>query len=375
MKVEVIQEKLAQALVHINKAVSNKPNIPVLNNVLIETDNGAIKLSSTDLEIGINAMVGAEIAEKGKLTVSAKLLSEFVNSLKPGKLKLLLNEQKLIVESVDNRAEFFIIPADDFPSVPHSEGEPMVSLNALEFGKMLDKVTFSASTDNTRPVLTGVLTKITKRKLSLVAVDGYRLSQKVTKIEEGPKDDYLGIIPAKSLNDVNKIIKDVAVDKDVVELYTLQENNQIVFKINEVEVISRLIEGEYPAYEDILPKEKQHSFSILKGELADAVKVVSIFARNAVGNKTKFAVDPEKGRLNLSALVIDVGKNVTSVDISKTEGDEIETAYNAKFMQDMINSIKGDEIIYESNGTTSPGIFREKDDKDYIHVIMPMRLE
>ncbi|MBD3362929.1 DNA polymerase III subunit beta [Candidatus Dojkabacteria bacterium] len=375
MKIEVIQKKFAKALIHINKAISTTPNIPVLANVYIEADKDSIKLSSTNLEIGINATIGANIQKKGKVTVSAKLLSEFIGTIKPGKLNIYLEGQKLVVESTDNSAEFFIIPADDFPSVPEAKGKPLVKINALEFSKALDKTTFSASTDNSRPVLTGLLTKITKRKLTMVGVDGYRLSRKIMKIKDGPEKDFLEIIPAKSLMEINKIIKDVAGEKDEVEIYKLKDNNQVVFKIDDIELVSRLIEGEFPSFEDILPEKKDFSFSVLKAELSEALKVVSIFARNVVGNKTKFAVNAEKAKLLMKVLVVDIGKNETFVDIAKVEGDDLETAYNARFLQDMITAMEGEEIIYETTGATSPGVFKDKKDKDYLHIIMPMRLE
>lgn len=374
MKAEVIQEKFSQALNHINKAISGKPNIPVLNNVLLVAEKGKIKLSSTNLEIGINASIGADIEEEGKITVSAKLLSEFVSTMKPGKIKIAFDGKKFVVNSVDNSAEFFVIPADDFPDVPKASGEPILKFNSIDFAAALDKTTFAASNDNSRPVLTGLLFKITKRKLSIVALDGFRLSQKIIDIEGGPEEDFKEIIPSKSLQEVGKIIKDVCTDKEDIEIYTMKSKNQIIFKIGEIELASRLIEGEFPPYEDILPKGKQHSFSVLKSELSDVVKIVSIFARNVVGNKSRFKVDMGKKKLTLSAEVVDIGKNDASADIAKTMGEDIESAYNAKFLQDMINSIESDEIIYETNGTTSPGIFLDGKDKSFIHVIMPMIL-
>jgi DNA polymerase III subunit beta len=375
MRIEVIQEKFSKALVHINKAVSNRPNIPVLGNVLISTEKGSIKLSSTNLEIGINATIGADVKEEGSVTVSAKLLSEFVSTLKSGKITIELKEKKLVVKSVDNLAEFFTIPAEDFPTVPMSDGSPMLSIPAVDFSRALDLTIFSASTDNSRPVLTGILMKITKRKLLMGSVDGFRLSHKEMKIESGPDSDYNEIVPAVSLSDVNKILKDMAEDEDMVEIYSLESNNQILFKIGDVELVSRIIEGEFPNYKDIMPVEKQNSFQILKNELANTVKVVGIFARNVVGNKTKFSINAEDKKLSLSAVVVDVGKNDSSADILNVEGGNMDTAYNVRYLQDFINSISGEEIVYESNGATAPGVFKDKSDKTYLHIIMPMRLE
>lgn len=375
MRIEVIQEKFAKALVHINKAVSNRPNIPVLGNVLIATQKGSIKLSSTNLEIGINAQVGADVTEEGAVTVSAKLLSEFVSTLKPGKITLELIDNKLVVKSVDNLAEFYTIPAEDFPTVPTSVDSPILEIPSVDFSRALDQTIFSASTDNSRPVLTGVLFKATKRKLTLVGVDGFRLSHKELKIENGPDEDYQEIIPAISLSDVNKILKDSSEQDKQLEIYALKANNQVLFKIGDIELVSRLIEGEFPNYQDIMPNEKQYSFEVLKSELTDAVKIVSIFARNVIGNKARFAVDGTANKLKLSAVVVDVGKNDTSVDIAKADGGDIETAYNVRYLQDFINAISGEEIVYETNGPTAPGVFKDKKDKSFLHIIMPMRLE
>ncbi|MCA9386053.1 DNA polymerase III subunit beta, partial [Candidatus Dojkabacteria bacterium] len=244
MNIKVIQEKFAQALVHTNKAINSKPNIPVLSNVLLKASNGVLELSSTNLEIGVHAKIGAEIEEEGEITVSAKILYEFVNSLKPGKLELKTDGQRFVVNSVDNNAEFFTIPSDEFPSIPIASGQPLATLNALDFADALGKTTFAASSDNARPVLTGLLFKITKRKLTLVGVDGFRLSQKVLDITEGPETDFKEIIPARSLQDVTKIIRDISSEKDEIELYSLPEKNQVIFKIGDVELATRLIEGE-----------------------------------------------------------------------------------------------------------------------------------
>ncbi len=375
MKTEIIQEKFAKALSHINKAISGRPSIPVLNNVLIEAQNSIFKLSSTNLEMGINVNLAAQVEKEGKMTVSARLLFEFVSSLKPGKLSIIEEGTKLVVKSVDNTAEFVTISADEFPTVPVATGKAIVRLRALLFAKAIEKTAFSASTDTARPVLTGVLLKITEHKLTLVAVDGFRLSQKQISLKEGANHEFNQIVPAKTLLEVARIIRSEAQEKDMIELFFLEGKNQLIFKLNEIELATRLIEGEFPAYEDILPVDKQHAFSALKVELADAVKIVGIFARNVIGNKARFIVKPDQNHLVLSSEVIDMGKNEAICDIVNTSGELVETAYNARFLQDMINAIEGEEIIYETNGPSAPGVFKDKEDSEYIHIIMPMRLE
>lgn len=374
MKVALIQEHLARALLHINKAVSNRPNIPVLANVLLETEKGKLKLSSTNLDIGISTWIGATIAEEGKLTVSAKLLSDFVNSLKSGKLELVQNNQTLVVKSVDNVAEFYTISADDFPRVPEKEGEPTTTINAGELAEAIKKTAFAAGTDESRPVLTGMMFEAIKMRLTLVTVDGFRLSKKQLKLSSSATEDLKEIVPARSMMEVEKLIADSDPKADV-EIYLLGAKNLLLFKIGDVEFSTRLIEGEFPNYEQILPKENILSATLAKKEVEAMIKVAGIFARNVVGNKAKFAIDAKQKRLTVSTKVADLGGNDSSIDIKALEGNDFETGFNVKFLSDMIGSMTSDEIIFESNGPTAPGLFRDPKDSEYMHVIMPMRLE
>jgi DNA polymerase-3 subunit beta len=376
MKVSLMQENLAKALTHINKAVSNRPNIPVLANVLIEAQKGMIKLSSTNLEMGISMWIGANISEEGKLTVSAKLLSDFVSSLKPGKIDMFQKDNLLEVNSVDNKAEFYIIPADDFPKVPEAEGQNIIELNAFQFADAISQTAFAAGTDDSRPVLTGILMIGHDMQLTMVGVDGFRLSRKILKLEKSVKiDDFKEIVPAKTLKEMEAILRDVATDKDVVKIYSLGEKNQLLFKIGDLELSTRLIEGEYPDYEKILPKEKSLRIEINKEELANMLKVVTIFARNVIGNKTRFKVDVTAKTLSMSANVVDIGKNDSTIQLKEIEGDDLETGFNVKFLMDVVNVIKSEKIFFEANGPVSPGVFINPDDESFVHVVMPMRLD
>lgn len=375
MKISLIQENLAKALNHITKAVSNKPNIPVLSNVLLVAEKGKLKLSATDLELGMNVWVGADTDDEGQVTVSARLLSEFVSSIKPGKIILELEGNTLKVNTEDNSAKFNIIPADEFPLVPTPEGKPFMVLNALDFAKGISQVTVASAKDDSRPVLTGVLFESTERRLTMVGVDGFRLARKVVKLEKGAKEDMTNIVPSKALSELASIVNDIATDKDSVEVYLLDDKNQMLFMIGDVQLSTRLIEGKFPDYQQILPKESSFTFTITKEELEGVVKVAGIFARNVIGNKTRFIIDPKKKVLKLAATVADVGQNESTAGLDELEGDELETAYNAKFLADMLNSISGEEIIFETSGVTAPGVFKDKADKDFVHVIMPMRIE
>lgn len=376
MKISLIQENLAKALQHINKAVSNKPNIPVLANVLLETEKGRLKLSATNLDIGISAWIGSSIEQEGKLTVSARLLADFVNSLPPGKIELNQTSQSLVVSSVDNKAEFFIIPAEDFPRVPEPEGEVVIEINALELASAINKTAFAAGTDESRPVLTGILLRGKETNLTIVAVDGFRLSKKEMTLEKSIGSERLEeIVPAKALSEVEKLIKDTCKKEDTVQIYLLGGKNQMLFKVGDVELSTRLIEGSFPNFEDILPSEKQLQARLNKKEFASMLKVVSIFARNVVGNKTRFKIDSDHKTLNLYTKVVDVGNNESSLNLKDLEGSDFETAFNVKFLSDMISTIEAEEFFFETNGSMAPGVFLDPKDSDFVHVVMPMRVE
>ncbi len=375
MKLQSTQENLSKGLNYIIKAVSSNPSIPVLANVLIETTKDELKLSATDLELGVTTTIGADIKKEGKITVDARTLAEFVHSLSPGKLDIELKDKVFLVESKSNSAEFNVIDADEFPPLPQAGKTSEMKLNALNFSGAINQVTISAAADDSRPVLTGTLFDATKRKLSMVGVDGFRLSKKTLKISRKKDTDFKHIVPAKALQELARVSADCCDKEDEVEVYLLKDKNQMLFKVKDIELSTRLIEGEFPDYEQIMPKETKYKFGVEKESFEKTIKVVSIFARSAVGNKALFDFDPEKSSLKLSAQVADVGENESTVEVFDTEGDKMKTAFNTRFLLDMIGIMEGDEILFESNGVTAPGVFKDKDDEDFLHIIMPMRTD
>lgn len=375
MKATVTQENFAKALNYVSKAISTNPSIPVLSNVLIEVNDSQLQLSTTDLELGITTLIGADIKGDGKVTVNAKTLSEFVNSLSSGKLNIELKDKTLVVSNSSNSADFNIVSAEEFPPLPKPDKKASFNINGILFAKAIEQVTVSSATDDSRPVLTGILFEATQKKLSMVGVDGFRLSKKVEKIKRTKKKDFKHIVPSKALNEVARISQDQCEEDDDVEAYLLKDKNQLIFKVKDVEVSTRLIEGEFPEYQQIMPKESKFSFAVDKEALAQTVKVVSIFARAAVGNKAVFEFMPSKNSLKLSAQVADVGENESTVEVHDVQGDKLKTAFNTKFLTDTINAIEGEEILFETNGVTAPGVFKDKEDKDLLHIIMPMRLD
>lgn len=375
MDVTVTQENFAKALSYVAKAMSTNPSIPVLANVLIETTKDQLKLCTTDLELSISTLLGADVKKEGKVTVDARTLAEFVNFLSSGKLTLELKEKVLEVKNKTNSADFNIINAEEFPPLPVPEGKVTFKVKALPFSKAINQVVVSAASDDSRPVLTGILFQSTTKKLTMVGVDGFRLSRKLVDILRSGSKEFSYIVPARALQEVARISQDSCEEEDEIEVYLLEEKNQMIFKFKDVSLSTRLIEGEFPDYKQIIPKEAKVKFSADKESFAQTVKIVNIFARGAVGNKSVFEFTPSKNLLKLSAQVADVGENESSVEVHEVEGEDLVTAFNTRFLSDMISAIEGEEISFESNGVTAPGVFKDKDDQDFLHIIMPMRLD
>jgi DNA polymerase-3 subunit beta len=375
MKVTVTQENFAKALNYVSKAISSNPSIPVLSNVLIEVENKQLKLSTTDLELGISTVIGADAKTEGKTTVNAKTLSEFVNSLTSGTLDLALSDKVMTVKNKQNSADFNIVSAEEFPPLPQADEKAEFKVSSLDFAKAINKVAFSTASDDSRPVLTGILFEATTKRLTMVGVDGFRLSKKVMDVKRAAKSDLSQIVPARALSEVARIAQDAEDEKASIEVYLLSDKNQMLFEVDDVEVSTRLIEGEFPEYQQILPKESKFKFKVEKEALAQTIKVVNIFARSAIGNKAVFEFKPSENELKLSAQVADVGENESTVEVHDVEGDDLKTGFNVGFLNEMLTAFEGEEIEFESNGVTAPGVFKDSEDKDYLHIIMPMRLD
>jgi len=297
-----------------------------------------------------------------------------VNSLSSRTLTLSKNENVLEVKNDKNSAEFSTIDAGEFPPLPETTDKPLFSIDAKKFAHAINQTAIASATYDSRPVLTGLLFELSETKLNIVGVDGFRLSKKTLTIENSGKVAMKQVVPAKALLELSRMCMDTE-DDEKVNVFLLSEKNQMLFTFDDISVSSRLIEGEFPDYEQIIPKESKFKFCVDKDALAKTVKVVNIFARSSVGSKAVFSFLPEKNSLNLSAQVADIGENESSVDVHDVAGENMKTAFNTKFLSDMVNVIEGEEISFESNGVTAPGVFLDKKDKDFLHIIMPMRIE
>ncbi len=377
MKITLSQEKLASALSYVSRAVSTKPNIPVLSNVLLEISKDKLKLSATNLDMGINLWIAGMMDTEGKVTVSGKFLTDFVSATGAGKVTLSLDEESLNVKTDDSQASFNTIPASEFPILPKAGGEPFITLETSTLLKALEKVVFATSTDfaTSKVQYTGVLFEITEEEpeiLTLVGLDGFRLSKKTIKLESKKSEPIQLIIPSRPLQEMVKILQSES--PEVVQVYLSESKTQILFKFDEVEISVRLLEGPYPDYERVVPTEHAFSFDVDKDEFVKALKVVNTFARSIQGARVDFDLDLEKGTLLLRSKVPDLGINETKVKVEKATGSsDLKDAYSLNFLIDMAGHLEGDIVHFETNAPLAAAVFTEPDDEDFIHLVMPLQ--
>jgi DNA polymerase-3 subunit beta len=378
MKISCLQENLAKGLATVGRAVASRSTLPVLSNILLQSDEGRLRLTATNFEIGINSWVGARVEEEGSITVPARLLTEFVNSLPPGQIDMELAErtQTLNLKCARFEANIKGIEASEFPDVPTAEsieGQNNLHLEVEAFRRMVDQAVFAAATDESRPILTGVLAQFHQGGLTLAAADGFRLA--VTSADVGVDvDETAGVIvPARALAELNRISSE---QEDPIELIITPNRNQILFHLSNTDLVSQLIEGSFPDYTQIVPK--THSTRTLVGteEFLKAVKVAFLFARDAA-NIIRVKILPGSeltpGQMIVAATSAELGDNVSELDAS-VDGDEIEVAFNARYLMDALNVVGTPEIAIETSTTSSPGVIRPVGGDDFLCVIMPMHI-
>jgi DNA polymerase-3 subunit beta len=378
MKISCLQENLAKGLATVGRAVATRSTLPVLSNILLQSDEGRLRLAATNLEVGVNCWIGARVEEEGSTTVPARLLTEFVNSLPSGQIDMELNErsQTLNLKCARYEANIKGIDANEFPDVPTAEsinGQNNLHLEAETFKQMIDQVVFAAATDESRPILTGVLAQFHQGGLTLAAADGFRLSVSSADVGVDLDETTSTIIPARALAELSRVSVD---QEEPIELILTPQRNQIVFHLSSTDLVSQLIEGTFPDYNQIVPKTHTTRTIVGTQELLKAVKVAFLFARDAA-NIIRFKIVPGSeltpGQIVITGTSAEFGDNVGEIDAT-IEGDEIEIAFNARYMIDALSVMGTAEVALETSTPSSPGVLRPVSGDDFLCVIMPMHI-
>ncbi|HRI05583.1 MAG TPA: DNA polymerase III subunit beta [Candidatus Dojkabacteria bacterium] len=369
------QDTFAKYLNIVSRVVNSKPGLPILNNILFEAKGGKVHLTATDLEIGINTWIGADVQTEGKVTVPAKQLTEFVNSIPSEKVDVTFDKHMVVVSTVNNNAEFHTIPSDDYPNVVTIDKEaPVLKISQEDLLTSVKRVAFAAASDDVKPVLTGVRIEIEGKNVSFVAADGLRLSKQTIKIKEESVKNVNLLVPVKALQELAFVVSEMGLDaKDLINLYIMEDRNQVIFRFGDVDIVSRLIDGQYPEYRQIIPTGYKTQAVARKDEFSNALKVTNIIARSVLGNKIILDLNPTENEVALSASQSEVGSN-RSVLSGVLEGESLKIAFSARFLGDMFNNLDGEEILLECTESVKPGVFKIKGDDNFIHLIMPMML-
>ncbi|MBX7233446.1 MAG: DNA polymerase III subunit beta [Caldilineales bacterium] len=379
MRISVLQENLAKGLAIVARAVATRSTLPVLSNILLETDQSQLKLSAMNMEIGINCWIGAMIEEEGAITVPARLLSDFVASLPKERIDMELNvrTQTLHLRCARNEANIKGIDASEFPIIPtyrRETGLPATELPPDKFRRMIDQVAFAAASDESRPTLTGVYTRLDGERLRLVATDGFRLAVRSTLLEE-PAPAAVGVIvPARALTELSRILGAVELgEDDGVQVTITEARNQIMFHLPGVDLVSQLIEANFPDYNKIVPSTYNTRVVVNTAEFLKAMRLSYLFARDAANIVRLSVVPGDPGKIVLTATSNEMGDNEAEVD-ALVEGESVQAAFNAKFMIDVLSVVETPEVVFEVISASRPGVVRPvgAGEEEYVHVIMPM---
>jgi DNA polymerase III subunit beta len=373
MKVTCLQENLSKGLSIVGRAVSPRSTLPVLGNVLLAVDNGRLKLSATNLEIVITCWIGATVEESGSTTVPARTFSELINTLPQEKVELSHNEttETLHVSCGRTQANVKGISTDEFPVVPNPDDTNRIRMDPAVLKQVISQVAFSAATDDSRPSLTGVSTSFEENRLMMAATDGFRLSVRSAQIAGFVEKPFTIIVPARALNEVARIIHD---DLEAVYISMPAGRNQVIFDLDNVLLISQLIDGKFPDYGPIIPKVHNTRTVLNTAEFSKACRTADIFARES-SNTARVAVEPGDGLSPAYAVIAatskETGDNVAQID-ANVEGTPIEIAFNVKFMSDALNVIDTPQVALETTSPNEPGVLKPVGDTDFVHIIMPM---
>ena len=365
MKLAVTQENLSKGLGLVGRvAGGSRTSLPVLQNVLITAENNSLRLSATNLEIAMRLTVGAKVEQEGTITVPARLAQDFVSSLPSGTINLKLDGTRLEVETDNYRSVLNGVPSDEFPAIPEISSSNQLTVDAAVLKDAIGQVVIAASHDETRPVLTGVWLHTFEKFLYLVATDSYRLAERKLVATE---DEVDLLIPVTAMQDVLRIISEA--EEEVTILY---DEQQVCFKIGNVELTSRLIEGKYPDYRQLIPKKTEISASLSRQDLINITKVSSLFARESAGSVTLELNEGDQS-LAIRSVASQVGENSAKAT-ALVEG-ELEVALNSRYLLDALGVIDESEVVFACDGKTSPCILRPggKNPTTYTHIIMPLR--
>jgi DNA polymerase-3 subunit beta len=373
MKLSCLQENLNRGLNIVGRAVATRTTLPITNNVLITTDQSRLKLVATNLEVAISCWIGAKIEEEGSITVPARLLTDFVNSLPSEKVDINLSRSTKTLELRCARFEARVSGTDakDFPPIPKVDDGAALKIDVESLRQGINRVAFAAATEESRPVLTGVDAQFDGKLLTLAAADGFRLAVYKLPLPTKVAEKTEVIIPARTLAEVSKL---AAEQDEPVEIMVNSNKSQVMFRLKNIEIVSQLVQGNFPQYSQLIPQGQNTRVVLDAAAFLRAAKTASIFARDGSGIVRIVISKGEEltpGKVIISARSEEIGDDVGEID-AVVVGEDAKIAFNGKYLMDVLSALHESEVSLEVTNPSSPSVIRPVGTDNYIHVIMPM---
>ena len=367
MKLSCLQENLTRGLATVSRAVSTKTTLPITQHILLRTEGTKLKLTATNLEMTTSCWIGAKVDQEGAVTIPAKLLSAFIDSLPNDQIDLELSGHKLDFKCLRFEAKISGMDASDFPPTPKVSGGITTKVEPKAFREAISQVLLAAAADEPRPVLTAICCEFDGDKLTMASADGFRLAVATTTLLDPVVKSTL-LVPARALNEVNRLS---AEQEKPIEIVSNQQNTQVLFCLQNIEIVSQLIQGAFPDYSKLIPSKYTTHATVDVSELLRAVKMSAIFARDA-SNIIRLVVTPGMpGKMVIEARAEELGSNKGVVDLV-VDGEPTKIAFNARYLIDILGAMCTPKMTIEISNPSSPGVFRPVGGHDYIHVLMPM---
>jgi len=367
MNITVSQKDLANALAISNRAVGINNTLPILNNVLLKAKDRKLHFTATNLEIAVTCSIESEIKNEGEITIPSKILSNYIGYLKDDSVNIIVeSDDSILIKTTDSKIKIKGIKSSDFPSIPVVEKVSEIKLLVKNLKNAIHHVVFAASLNTTRPILSGVYFLLSDDKMKMVTTDSYRLAEKVVSTQE-ISGDVNFIIPAKTIIELSYILDTLSDDKEVSLVFS---KNQVLFSVDGIEFTSRLIEGQFPNYKQIIPTTSKTSVEFDVKSLVLALKKVNIFAKE---NNNKVLLKTGDNKVSITTDATQFGEGEVDI-ITAVNGDECEIALNSQYILDLLSNISAKEVVFKIGEKTSPVVVQEKDLTDYVHIIMPLKI-
>lgn len=379
MKISCMQENLSRGLAVVGRAVASRATLPVTQNVLLSAENGMLRMSATNLEIAMTTWIGAMVEEEGAVTVPARLLTDYVNSLGTDRIDLEIEpgSRQLHLKSGRSQTNINGTDASEFPPIPTVEDAVVAQVQPGALRTAIGRVAFAAATEESRPVLTGVEVKLREGAFTMAAADGFRLAVQHGELAQSTPEEVSVIIPARTMNELQRLLSD---SSEPVDIMLTPQKGQVMFRLqggDTVELVSQLLQGTFPNYDQLIPQDYSTRAILDLQETLRATRTAAIFARDS-SNIVRMHVMPSEegeesaGRLVISARSEEIGDNEDVVDVAELEGEEGKIAFNSRYLLDVLSVLDRGRVAIETTTSSSPGVFKPTDSDDYIHVVMPM---